>query len=228
MLKKAVAFLSILASIQTLGQAAPVKDYTSLLFQQSITLANGRFSGGTLTAADLEKLAGKIDSYVAKASKDGTLAAAEAVILKHRALIEGAAVPKELGSTAYLGLHKSGWLGSEEDAQAMTAAADQAERQKAIAEIQSIHLDGYLKNRANDLRTLASEMSRVNGKPRLLNASYSLLRLSLDYCTVLNGGFLAITAIGAVAALGGVDPLGDLLTAVGAVGAFATYLYCSV
>jgi hypothetical protein len=98
--------------------------------------------------------------------------------------------------------------------------------------LQQYHLKDLLLQASKNFRVMADGMNVPVTSTRsayLVMIDWKLVpvkRLPTQECDVYESSFNWILAIGGVASLGGVDPLGDLLLAIGGVGAAVTHELC--
>jgi hypothetical protein len=95
------------------------------------------------------------------------------------------------------------------------------QRAELLVQIRARGLKSVLQDGVGALRELAKETEVSQNS---FQRSSSNVRF-LESACALEGEWMAIATIGAVASLGGVNPLGDLLTAIGAVGGLACYFW---
>lgn len=112
------------------------------------------------------------------------------------------------------------------------AKHENAIRSKSPQALKDKNLKSALLEAASNFREMAQvSQARHIENPSVLPAAYyggaHLIRVMDMYrCRVWGSSFNWIIAIGGVASLGGVDPLGDLLLAIGGVGAAVTFELC--
>jgi hypothetical protein len=197
------------------------------IIPQTIAVDNTPWRGEQFTAEMITSLNTNFVNTLNILQKNGTLAQAQTYILAHASSYVNSppASPysyQRMGINGFVGAqgYFDTWYGS---------AGTPAERQQVINNIKAMGLYAYLMSVIPPQLTIYAESLSLlhGGRTRLLNASFTSGRLlNVDYCPVFEGAFLWITAIGAVASLGGVDPLGDLLLTIGAVGEAVTYISC--
>lgn len=198
--RSAVALICVYLTLNLLGCGSSPEQKSRDIAAQIIARANQIKAQAKPAPEDLNQLASQIESYVAAAKKDGSLSKAEhslrQTLVQPRLALEATKV----------------------------ATARQALQQRG--------LEATLMQSAADLRKIGTGLQQAKLRrqgPSLTYVSTHLTRAAFfpEYeCQTLEGGFLATLAIGALASLGGVNPLGDLLAAIGAVGEFGTYIAC--
>ncbi|MGA8270104.1 MAG: hypothetical protein WB919_00995 [Candidatus Sulfotelmatobacter sp.] len=190
--------------------------------------------GTAATVAQVNTLATTLSSYITAATQDGTLATAQTSLLKYiTGPVKNGTLSGNLASASYSSLKASGWNGTESQISTWMSTLTSTQYSEMTAYVQSSGLASFLTEGVTALQQLASEIA---SSPRhhgtFSYASYNYMGAQLlpvlthDQCNVLTGSFLAILAIGAAAALGGLDPLGDLLGAIGAFGLLYLWLAC--
>jgi hypothetical protein len=219
---------AVLCIFTTISATASSSTLASQAISQAVSLGNSQLTGTTPTSAQVTTLAATLNSYISAADKDGSLAAAQALILSN---LPGSST--QLAQAAFVSLQAHGWQGTQSQVSSWMSQVSPAQRTAISQQVQAQGLKAYLLTGVTILQQVATLIASNEGHSKLVYANYNydgarLFRaLTSDQCNTFTGAFLAITAIGAGAALGGVDPLGDLLAAIGAFGLLYVWFACS-
>jgi len=219
---KMIAFISILTTIQALAVSTKTADLAAQCMKAGMPVANGPFTNMRPTAEDITKIADKLDAFTDSASKDGSLAAMESLLLANKKLFD--APPSEHAmDLAFDRLKAHGYLGTREDVERFLTHPSAATRKAILAEIEKVHLDGFLHNQAKQLRQIATETSLARHNSQLLYTKYHLQLV--DFCAVAAFDMDLMGGLAGVAALfgGPANPIADGLTILAGVGAGVWY-----
>jgi len=231
MLRSMTALVCVFLSVNALATTSAT--LASQGISQAIAIGNDEVNGKAVTGAQFTSLANKLNSYITAATNDGTLTSAQTYIANNAQQIQTTIAndiasknePNPLAATIYGTLNANGWVGTQTNVEIEMAQLTAADVTNSMQQIQTQGLASALQGLSSDLETLAQEAKNQGTRSDLVYTSFHgrAAHLIEVECAVM-AEFLAIGAIGAIASLGGVNPLGDLLVTIGTVGGFVCYV----
>lgn len=223
MIRSMVAILCIFCTLNALGSTTTLENQK---IKYMVGIANQKYDGAPPTANQAHDLSADLTAIADAAKADGTLQAAESAFMKVKEQFVSQAPD---ANYMYQRLVAHGWKGTKQEAETWVATSDVEGRRALVSKITKEGLYGYL---TNDVANAFQELGNILSKNAAVYGKAKLVFVNIDdnscggHTNTYTGIFLALGAIGAVASLGGVNPLGDLLVAGAAVGLFILWAAC--